>query len=145
MLNSDGCYLVYTDGSCWHGDRIGSYAWVAIDGDGNEITDGGVERDTTITRCELLGPIAALETIYADCGPSVILVHSDSEIVVKGITDRNRARNVAHDLWMWLDDIVDSHEHVEFEHVKGHSGNHYNELVDKLATKLRKEGQRVCA
>lgn len=141
MINPNDSYLVYTDGSCWHGDRIGAYAWVAIDGEGNELMDGGVERDSTITRMELWGPIAALETIYEINGPSVVLVYSDSEIVVKGITDRSRARRVAHDLWEWLDDLVDSHELVVFEHVRGHNGDHYNEMVDVHAGKLRREAQ----
>lgn len=141
MLNPDDSYLVYTDGSCYTGDRIGSWAWVAIDGDDNEVMGGGVNRDTTISRMELLGPIDALETIYDDCGPSTILVYSDSEYVVLGITNRRRQRKKNNDLWDWLDEVVDAHEHVEFEHVRGHSGDYYNELVDREAHRLRKEAQ----
>lgn len=141
MLNSDRAYEVYSDGSCWTGDRIGSYAWVAIDGDGNEELQGGAEYDTTISRMELMGPLAALDWIYEERGPSVILVQSDSQYVVMGITDRSRKRKINEDLWDLLDAIVDAHELVHFEHVKGHAGDHYNEMVDDLAGKLRKEAQ----
>lgn len=141
MLNTNDSYLVYADGSCWHGDRIGAYAWVAIDSDDNEYMSGGSEHDTTITRCELLGPIKALEFLYEACGPSVVLIYSDSEVVVKGAMDRSRTRNVAHDLWEWLDSLMDFHELVELEHVRGHQGDHYNEMVDDHAGKLRKEAQ----
>lgn len=135
-------FVVYTDGSCFTGDRIGAYAWVAIDEDDNESTGGSWVADTTISRMELSGPIEALDYIYRVMGPCVVLVYSDSEYVVKGITDRRRARRKNNDLWDMLDETVDAHELVEFEHVRGHAGNHYNELCDQMAGDLRKEGQK---
>jgi ribonuclease HI len=144
LLRSDDDYLVYTDGSCYAADRIGSYAWVVIDGEGNEELQGSAVADTTISRMELMGAIRALEWILDSFGPSYILLYSDSEYVVKGITDRSRKRNKNVDLWLWLDEMVDAHEHVEFEHCRGHVGNYYNEMVDKLAGELRL-GARVQA
>lgn len=143
MLNPRDSYLVFTDGSCWTGDRIGAYAWVAIDGDGNEELQGKSELDTTISRMELMGPINALEWILKHCGSSVILVQSDSEYVVLGATNRRRKRKKNVDLWLWLDGLIDKHELVAFEHVKGHAGDHYNEMVDTLAGELRRGAQHV--
>lgn len=141
MLNANDSYLVYTDGSCWHGDRVGAFAWIAIDSKGNEVLEGGSETDTTSSRMELQAPIAALQYILDHCGPSVCLIQSDSEYVVLGITNRYRNRKVNPDLWNALDQVVDDHELVAFEHVKGHNGDHYNEMVDDLAGELRKAAQ----
>lgn len=113
---------------------------MAIDGDSfEEHLDGGVAEDTTISRMELIGPLEALLWIHDTHGPSYIVVFSDSEYVVKGITDRSRKRQKHNDLWDDLDFIVDAHKAVMFEHVKGHAGNEYNELCDKHAGKLRRD------
>lgn len=138
-MNLDGGFLVYTDGSCAATNRIGAYAWVAIDVDDAELLDGDSASDTTISRMELMGPIDALARILEDFGPCVVLVLSDSKYVVDGITDRTRKRNKNVDLWDILDYIVDEHQHVEFEHVKGHAGDYYNELVDSYAGQLRRD------
>lgn len=134
-------YIVYTDGSCWTGDRIGAYAWVIVNEQNKERQGGDWEVDTTISRMELSGPIVALDMILMMCGPSVILLYSDSQYVTMGATDRSRQRKKNVDLWNKLDWLVDQHELVAFEHVKGHDGDHYNEMCDELAGQLRKEGQ----
>lgn len=136
-MRSDDGLLVWTDGSCATSDRIGAYAYVIVDGNYQEFLDGDSEVDTTISRMELSGPINALARILEDCGPSVVLILSDSQYVVQGITDRTRKRNKNNDLWDLLDYVVDEHEQVTFEHVKGHAGNHYNELCDEHAGALR--------
>lgn len=137
----DQLFHVYTDGSCWTGDRIGGWAWVAIDQFGEELQGGSSEVDTTISRMELSGIIDALEFIYERCGPSDIVVYSDSEYAVLGIKDRTRQRKKNNDLWDWLDDITDAHGSVEYNHVRGHQGNHYNEIADDLAGEFRKGRQ----
>lgn len=134
---------MYTDGSCHAQDRIGAYAWLVVCDDGHVIGPvGEAEEDTTISRMELAGPIAALTVCHQISGPSVCLVYSDSEYVVKGITDRSRMRNKHNDLWDRLDSIVDAHALVVFEHVKGHAkddtGHPYNDAVDKKAGEIRK-------
>ncbi len=112
---------------------------MVIDPSGFEESGGGSDVDTTISRMEMHGPIDALELIYEACGPSEIVLYSDSEYVVKGITNRSRARNKNVDLWEWLDDITDAHTSVTYLHVRGHQGNHYNELADDIAGEFRLE------
>jgi ribonuclease HI len=141
-LSDSPGYIVYTDGSAWTGDRIGAYAWVIVDEDGNEVIGGASETDTTISRMELMGAIDALESVRFVAGPCVVLVYSDSEYVVFGITDRSRKRNLNVDLWDKLDAAVDAHELVAFEHVYGHNGNYHNEVADKYASQLRREAQK---
>ena len=136
-------YLIYTDGSCHCKDRIGAYAYLIVCEDEYVIGPiGEGEEDTTISRMELMGPIAALSICHQISGPSVCLVYSDSEYVVKGITDRSRARNKNNDLWDKLDKIVDTHELVAFEHVNGHEtderGHPFNHAVDRKAGEVRK-------
>lgn len=138
---STPAFIVYTDGSCWTGDRIGAYSWICINEDDDEYCGGSWEADTTISRMELRGPIEALDAIYSSFGSSVILIYSDSEYVVLGATDQSRKRNKNVDLWDTLDAFVSLHEYVGFEHVKGHDGAKYNELADKLAGDLRAKGQ----
>lgn len=142
---SDASYLIYADGSCYHADRIGAYAWLIDDGKDVIGPVGEWEEDTTISRMELQGPITALSVCHQISGPSVCLVYSDSEYVVKGITDRSRTRRQHHDLWDKLDNVVDQHELVVFEHVKGHAtddrGHPYNDLVDVKAGEIRRRGQ----
>lgn len=141
MLNRNDSYLCYVDGSCWTKNRIGSYAWIAVDSDFNEYLDGGVEHDTTISQMELFAPTKALEFLRELAGPSIILICSDSEYVVKGISDPTRKRNKNISWWDRLDKAVGAHELVAFDHVKGHSGEHYNEMVDAHCDKLRRAAQ----
>lgn len=141
MSEIESPFHVYTDGSCWTGDRIGAWAWVGVDPNGTDFGSGGSDVDTTISRMELMGPIDALEFLYELYGPCDVVIHSDSEYVVLGITDRSRKRNKNGDLWDWLDEITDAHESVEYLHVKGHAGNHYNEIADELAGAYRTERQ----
>lgn len=135
-------FLVYTDGSCWHQDRVGGFAFKVIDEDDKEYSGGGWELDTTISRMELMGPIAALDYILEEFGPGVVLINADSEFVVKGFMDKSRKRNAHSDLWNWLDESAAKHVCVVMEHVRGHVGNADNEDVDALAGKFREEGQQ---
>lgn len=135
-------WACFTDGSCWHEDRVGAWAWVAFTED-TEVPEygfGAVE-DTTISRMELTGPIEFLMQLAERQGPSNVLIYSDSEYVVKGINEK-RTPNLHLDLWGALCGLVVQHEHVEFEHVRGHSGSFWNHEADRIASKTRKEYRR---
>jgi ribonuclease HI len=128
---------VYTDGSCSAKDRVGGWAFYVP---GPPVLEGsGAETDTTISRMELKGIILGLIEIGCKYGPSRVTVFSDSEYAVLGASDRSRSRNVNQDLWGLLDEVVDSHERVEFQHVRGHTGNVGNERVDGMAGAARRE------
>ncbi len=126
---------LYTDGSCHAGDRIGGWAWHCPSLDDGD--DYGYEYDTTISRMELKAVIMGLAEIGRKHGPSIVNVFSDSEYVVKGITDRSRKRNHNQDLWRLLDQVTDAHEAVTYQHVRGHSGDDGNERVDQMARGAR--------
>lgn len=138
-LNPEEGIAVFTDGSAHYKDRIGGWGWVAIDVlDGIHLASGGVE-DCTNNQMELYAAINALQTIFEHYGAIDVLVVSDSEYVVLGCQDPSRARKVNVDYWSELDDAIDLHNYVEFEHIKGHAGHTYNEMADRLAHTARKE------
>lgn len=140
MLDPIEGVALFTDGSANYKDRSGGWAWVALDAlDGMEKASGH-RGDTTISQMELTGPIEGLEYLYDTYGKLEIVVYSDSEYVVKGVTDRKRKRKVNREFWRRLDAAVESHNYVECHHVKGHNGQFYNELADELAGTARKAG-----
>ena len=101
----------------------------------------GAERETTNNRMEMRAVIEALKVLKRS---SKITLHTDSKYVMEGITNwieswkKNNWRNANRkpvknsDLWLELDVEVKKHQ-IKWIWVKGHSGNHYNEIVDKLA------------
>src|SRR5688572_23774430 len=106
---------------------------------------GGYENDTTISRMELMAAISALRQIDAWDDGDVVLIYSDSEYVVLGFMNKNRARLKNVDLWLWLEEEAAKFELVHMEHVKGHAGHVDNEAVDKLAGEFRQAAVRELA
>jgi ribonuclease HI len=97
--------LVYTDGSCSAKDRVGGYAYKIVVED-EEYLGGGSEVDTTISRMELMAAISGPQSFaHETYGPCYILLHSDSEYVVKGFMNSQRKRNKNVDLWLELDEV----------------------------------------
>ena len=101
------------------------------------LTLNGGFRNTTNNRMELKAAIEALKRIHSS---SPVTVYSDSQYVVKGITEwipnwiaKGKIEKNG-DLWMELYKIVMTFQDIQFMHVKGHNGNIYNEEADRLAT-----------
>jgi ribonuclease HI len=109
--------------------------------DGTEREIFGGERETTNNRMELTAVIEALATLKRH---SRIVLHTDSQYVMKGMTEwirgwkakgwrtasKEPVKNV--DLWKRLDDLVAQHE-IKWVWVRGHSGHDGNERADALA------------
>jgi ribonuclease HI len=130
--------IVYTDGACSGNPGPGGWAW-AVAPDGTPSAAGG-ETHTTNQRMELTAVLEALKALDRP-----ITVVSDSIYVINCFRDKwyvrwqaNGWRNskkqpVANaDLWKPLVDLVLAGD-VEFQWVKGHSGDRLNDLVDQLA------------
>lgn len=134
--------VVYTDGACSGNPGPGGWAWaVAPTGEPNR---GGGEPHTTNQRMELLAVLDVVREFEAD--PRTLRIVSDSNYVVKCFNDgwwkgwlargwRNSQRQpVANrDLWEPLITMVNERGRVEFQWVKGHSGDPMNDFVDALA------------
>ena len=116
---------------------------MVLEYDGTERELFGGERSTTNNRMELMAVIEALTALKR---PSRIVLHTDSQYVMKGITewirawkargwktaDKQPVKNV--DLGKRLDELASQHE-IEWKWVKGHAGHDGNERADMLANK----------
>jgi ribonuclease HI len=138
MLDPSEGIAIFSDGSCDVKDRIGGWAWVALDAfDGIECGSGKVE-DCTNNQMELRAVSEGLKYLHDRYGSSIVMINSDSKYVIDNAVDKSRNRKVNLDYWKILDEAETLHEHLVYVHVKGHSDNTYNELADYLANKARK-------
>ena len=134
---------IYTDGAATGNPGPGGFGTVLLSGKYKKELSGGF-RKTTNNRMELL---AVIEGIKAMKSPGMnITVYSDSKYVVdsvekgwvfgwvkKGFKGKKNA-----DLWRRFLEVYANHT-VKFVWVKGHAGNHYNEICDQLAVAAARE------
>ena len=131
---------IYTDGACLGNPGPGGWAALIIDNNQERILSGNNEM-TTNNRMELLAVIKALESINHHLE---ITIYTDSKYVINGITSwiknwktndwksssKTPVKNI--DLWKILD-VNSQKQNIKWVWVKGHSGNNYNDKVDKIA------------
>lgn len=135
---------IYTDGACKGNPGPGGWG-VLLKSGGVEKELFGGERETTNNRMELLAVINALEALKRPCH---VILHADSQYVLKGITEwlngwkakgwktasKQPVKNV--DLWQRLDALVSGAGHkIDWRWVKGHDGDPGNERADALANR----------
>lgn len=120
---------IYTDGSCLSNPG-GAGGWCFTLLEHNEqYTIYGAEESTTNNRMELQAVIEAL--LFVD-GPEYHL-YTDSQYTLKCATGVWR-RKANLDLWDDYDAALRNRT-IHWHWVKGHSGDRYNNLVDKFARK----------
>jgi len=133
---------IYTDGACKGNPGPGGWGALLVAGDKEKELCGG-EANTTNNRMELMAVIEALSALKRPCH---VIMHSDSQYVLKGITEwlagwkakgwktasKAPVKNV--DLWQALDAATTQHQ-IEWRWVKGHSGHPGNERADQLANR----------
>ncbi len=141
---------IYTDGACSGNPGPGGWGCVII-ADGTEIPLSAGEKLTTNNRMELLAVIEGLKHISMrpDLSQRAITIVTDSQYVKNGITEwiinwkKNGWKTAAkkpvknQDLWIDLDELVSKFS-IEWQWVRGHSGDKYNEMCDKLAVEASK-------
>ncbi len=132
--------IIHTDGACRGNPGPGGWG-VLLDWNGTRKELSGAEPATTNNRMELTAAIMGLAALKR---PSVATVQTDSQYVIKGITewlpawkargwrtaDKKPVKN--QDLWEKLDQLAAGHT-LRWQWVKGHSGDPGNERVDELA------------
>lgn len=140
MTQTDKIVEIYTDGACSGNPGPGGWGALLRYG-GTEKELSGGECETTNNRMELMGAIAALESLTK---PSRVRLYTDSQYVQKGASewlagwvkkgwktaDKKPVKNA--DLWQRLQAAMAQHQ-VEFIWVRGHNGHPDNERVDRLA------------
>ncbi|MFC3108032.1 ribonuclease HI [Undibacterium arcticum] len=133
---------IFTDGACKGNPGPGGWGALLVAGDHKKEIFGG-EPVTTNNRMEMTAVIEALATLKRPCK---IVLHTDSQYVLKGITEwlagwkargwktaaKTAVKNV--DLWQALDAAQAKHQ-IEWVWVRGHSGHVGNERADALANR----------
>ena len=140
-------YKIYTDGGCSGNPGPGGWAFVIImntfQGEQIIAQNKGAQSDTTNNKMELTAVIEALRELKRTDAPRRAAVFTDSQYVQKGITewiktwkrnswrtsDKKPVKN--QELWIELDSLA-SEFSINWEWVKGHAGNEYNELCDQM-------------
>jgi ribonuclease HI len=129
---------IYTDGGS--DPNPGPGGWAALlmtrraDGSSYDRELSGNDPDTTNNRMELTAAIEALRALNRPCA---VTLHTDSEYLKNGITRwmdtwiKNGWRTSKKDLWQALHAETQRHS-INWQWVKGHAGNPYNERVDRL-------------
>lgn len=119
--------ILYTDGSCLKNPGCGGWAFILIEED-REIHMSDSEKSTTNNKMELQAVIEGLRFIKRN---GRCKIYSDSMYVINCAIGKWK-RKANQDLWKEYDE-VSFDKKLEFEWVKGHSGDEYNEKVDKMA------------
>lgn len=139
--------VAYTDGACSGNPGPGGWAWAVPGG----AFASGAENPSTNQRMEILAAFEAVRAI-----PGTLKIVSDSTYVVNCFRDRwwegwlkrgwinSQRKPVANrDLWEPFIELVRARGDVDFQWIKGHSGDPMNDLVDRLAVEaaLTQEGR----
>ena len=134
---------IYTDGACSINPGMGGWGAIIIFESGEQKEISGSELETTNNRMEITAVIKSLELEELK-NDDKVKIYSDSTYVINTIT-KNWKRNANNDLWDQLDKLLEKRV-VEWEWVKGHSGNKFNEIADNLAVsainKLKKNNSK---
>ena len=138
---------IYTDGSCLGNPGAGGWAAIIVDEHNLREELFGGEAYTTNNRMELTAAIRALEKIPA--GANVELF-TDSSYLKNAFTKGwlakwksngwNNGKVLNQDLWRELDSLV-ANRAVNFNWVKGHAGDAFNERCDKIARSVAEKFQ----
>jgi len=143
-----GVVEIYSDGS-GRDSGPGGYGVILRYGE-HEKELSGFEPASTSQRMELIAAIRGLEALT---NPKKVRVFSDSQYLVRGMSEWLRGWIRAgrletpdalknQDLWRQLASLSARHE-VTWEWVAGHAGHPFNERCDKLAKRAAEEGVRA--
>ena len=120
---------IHTDGSCLGNPGPGGWGAIIIYPDGDVKELSGSNQDTTNNRMELKAVIEALNFLQSG---SMIELFSDSLYVINTIT-KGWKKKANIELWNELDNLIQKHNNISWNWVKGHSGDFYNEKVNDIA------------
>ena len=131
---------IFCDGACSGNPGPGGYGAILRFGDRIRELNGG-SSNTTNNRMEMTAAIEALRLLKR---PSSVVITTDSQYLVKGMTEwiagwqrkgwRNSKKEpvLNQDLWQLLLSVTAPHS-VQWKWVKGHAGHVENERCDQLA------------
>ncbi len=144
MTDNEQTLIAHTDGACRGNPGPGGWGVLVQRGEAEQELLGA-EAQTTNNRMEIMAAIEALKHTAQYEGTPLVIV-TDSTYVKNGITDwidnwKRRGWKTAagkpvknQDLWKELDAVSASRD-VQWQWVKGHSGDPGNERADELANR----------
>lgn len=141
--------FIYTDGS--YSEGSGGYASIIIVNDHEYIVSGGIYKNTTSSRMELISALKPLLLLSEHNTSHLysITVYSDSIELVSGINKwggswklhgwktQNNQDVKNQDLWKNLQEILELFHDIKFQWIRGHSKNRKNDKCDKIAKDMR--------
>lgn len=151
---------IYTDGACSGNPGPGGWAMVVNTEDQCKHYSGH-DTSTTNNRMELMAVVQCLKRILEHGSTkNVYEIYSDSAYVVNSINNKwldrwkisgwktKKGEDIKNrDLWEkadhYLTEVTNAGQRVKFIKVKGHAGNTFNELVDKLAKEESNKAQML--
>ena len=146
-------YELYTDGAVSNNgyeNAYGGWAWILTDGKVELLKSSGFIDGSTNNICELTAMIKGCQRANDETEPDEkIIVYSDSAYCVNcyvqkwyrkwlanGWKTSGRQPVANRTLWEQLIPFFES-EKFTFQKVKAHSGNYWNEKVDKMAVEVK--------
>lgn len=145
---------IYCDGACSGNPGVGGWGTILRFGT-TEKELSGAEGMTTNNRMELTAAIKGLEALTRPCR---VVVTTDSQYLVKGMTEwlpgwvrkgwvnSKKEPVVNRDLWERLMELTARHQ-VQWAWIRGHNGHLENERCDALARgaidEFRRQAERL--
>lgn len=128
----DNIFNIYTDGSC---DNIrypnyGGWAYVILENNNIIESKSGNESHTTNNRMEMIAIINAISSL-PDFSNATIF--TDSKYCIGAFSNQYYARANTDLIKQFFDVVEIKSLNISFEWVRGHDGNKWNEMVDKMA------------
>jgi ribonuclease HI len=122
---------IYTDGAYSSLRNQGGWAFLVLNNDSKIFSAYDYVKETTNNRMEIQSVIEAIKHMNNE-HIKEFTIYSDSMYVIGTMTlNWKRKKNI--DLWVELDNIIQPDTKIEWEHVKGHSGEKWNDHCDMLA------------
>lgn len=133
-------YVAYTDGAYSSSRDQGGIGVVILKYNKPILKYSKMYKNTTNNRMELGAIIVALKAIKKPIDS--VIIYTDSMYCI-GCASLGWKRKKNQPLWKIFDEefkrVSELCPKIEFRHVKGHEGNYYNEMCDKLAVKASQE------
>lgn len=131
--------VVYTDGSYVRGNNYCGYAAVILEpGEEPSVIFGSISDPKYVSSWNVGGELRAVEVAInfaMEHQYDIIHIHHDYIGIsqwASGAWKRNKP--LTQDYYKYIK-LCGDHLQIKFTHVKGHSGNYYNEMADSYASK----------
>jgi ribonuclease HI len=130
---------IFTDGSCLGNPGPGGWAAIIFDDDKKHVISGN-DAYTTNNRMEMMAVIGALKWLKKN-KKNYATIFSDSSLLIQTLT-KNWKRKKNKDLWTEIDNNLKG-INIDWQWVKGHASNEYNNLADEIAVMESEKAKRL--